>query len=50
MLAYGLQTKHVARELEISVRTADRHIQNASRKMGVSTRAGRRRSSQWSVG
>jgi DNA-binding NarL/FixJ family response regulator len=39
MLAYGLQTKHVARELEISVKSADRRIQNASRKMGVSTRA-----------
>jgi len=39
MLARGLQTKQVARELGISVKTADRHIQNAYAKMGVSTRA-----------
>jgi HD-GYP domain-containing protein (c-di-GMP phosphodiesterase class II) len=39
MLARGLQTKQVARTLGISVKTADRHIQNAYRKMGVSTRA-----------
>ena len=39
MLARGLQTKQVARELGISVKTADRHIQNAYRKIGVSTRA-----------
>ena len=39
MLARGLQTKQVALALEISVKTADRHIQNAYRKMGVSTRA-----------
>ncbi|MET0510496.1 MAG: HD domain-containing phosphohydrolase [Thermoleophilaceae bacterium] len=39
MLARGLQTKQVARALGISVKTADRHIQNAYRKMGVSTRA-----------
>jgi DNA-binding NarL/FixJ family response regulator len=36
----GLQTKQIARELGISAKTADRHIQNAYRKMGVSTRAG----------
>jgi HD-GYP domain-containing protein (c-di-GMP phosphodiesterase class II) len=39
MLARGLQTKQVARRLGISVKTADRHIQNAYRKIGVSTRA-----------
>ena len=38
-LARGLQTKQVAREPGISVKTADRHIQNAYAKMGVSTRA-----------
>ena len=40
MLARGLQTKQVARALGISAKTADRHIQNAYRKIGVSTRAG----------
>ena len=35
----GLQTKQVAHELGIAVKTADRHIQNAYAKMGVSTRA-----------
>ncbi|MGH2762602.1 MAG: HD domain-containing phosphohydrolase [Thermoleophilaceae bacterium] len=39
ILARGLQTKQVARALGISVKTADRHIQNAYRKIGVSTRA-----------
>jgi DNA-binding NarL/FixJ family response regulator len=39
MLARGLQTKQVARALGISVKTADRHIQNSYRKIGVSTRA-----------
>jgi HD-GYP domain-containing protein (c-di-GMP phosphodiesterase class II) len=39
MLARGLQTKQVARELGISIKTADRHIQNAYSKIGVSTRA-----------
>jgi HD-GYP domain-containing protein (c-di-GMP phosphodiesterase class II) len=39
MLARGLQTKQVARVLGISVKTADRHVQNAYRKIGVSTRA-----------
>ena len=39
LLARGLQTKQVARALGISVKTADRHIQNAYRKIGVSTRA-----------
>jgi HD-GYP domain-containing protein (c-di-GMP phosphodiesterase class II) len=39
MLARGLQTKQVAHELGISVKTADRHVQNAYGKIGVSTRA-----------
>jgi HD-GYP domain-containing protein (c-di-GMP phosphodiesterase class II) len=39
MLARGLQTKQVAGTLGISVKTADRHVQNAYRKMGVSSRA-----------
>jgi HD-GYP domain-containing protein (c-di-GMP phosphodiesterase class II) len=39
LLARSLQTKQVARRLGISVKTADRHIQNAYRKMGVSSRA-----------
>jgi HD-GYP domain-containing protein (c-di-GMP phosphodiesterase class II) len=38
-LARGFQTKQVARRLGISVKTADRHIQNAYRKIGVSSRA-----------
>ena len=37
LLARGLQTKQVARTLGISVKTADRHVQNAYRKIGVST-------------
>jgi HD-GYP domain-containing protein (c-di-GMP phosphodiesterase class II) len=40
LLARGLQTKQIARRLEISVKTADYHIQNAYRKMEVSTRTG----------
>jgi HD-GYP domain-containing protein (c-di-GMP phosphodiesterase class II) len=39
LLARGLQTKQVARVLGISAKTADRHIQNAYGKIGVSTRA-----------
>jgi HD-GYP domain-containing protein (c-di-GMP phosphodiesterase class II) len=39
MLARGLLTKQVARALGISVKTADRHVQNAYGKIGVSTRA-----------
>lgn len=39
LLARGLQTKQVARQLGISAKTADRHVQNAYRKIGVSTRA-----------
>jgi DNA-binding NarL/FixJ family response regulator len=34
-----MQTKQIARSLDISAKTADRHIQNAYRKMGVSSRA-----------
>lgn len=39
MLARGLMTKQVANELGISAKTADTHVQNAYRKLGVSTRA-----------
>ncbi len=39
LLASGLQTKQVAHALDISAKTADRHIQNMYRKIGVSTRA-----------
>jgi len=39
MLARGMQTKEIAAALGISSKTADRHIQNAYRKIGVSTRA-----------
>ena len=39
MLARGLQTKQVANALGISVKTTDRHVQNAYRKIGVSSRA-----------
>ncbi len=39
MLARGRQTKQIARALGISPKTADRHVQNAYAKMGVSTRA-----------
>ncbi len=39
LLARGLQTRQVAHELGISVKTADRHVQNAYGKIGVSTRA-----------
>jgi HD-GYP domain-containing protein (c-di-GMP phosphodiesterase class II) len=39
MLARGLQTKEIGAALGISSKTADRHIQNAYRKIGVSTRA-----------
>jgi len=39
LVARGLQTKQVARRLGISTKTADRHIQNSYRKIGVSTRA-----------
>jgi HD-GYP domain-containing protein (c-di-GMP phosphodiesterase class II) len=39
LLARGLQTKQIAGELGISAKTADRHIEHAYRKIGVSTRA-----------
>ena len=39
LLARGLQTKQIAHALGISVKTADRHVQNAYAKMGISTRA-----------
>jgi HD-GYP domain-containing protein (c-di-GMP phosphodiesterase class II) len=39
LLARGLLTKQVARALGVSVKTADRHVQNAYAKIGVSTRA-----------
>jgi HD-GYP domain-containing protein (c-di-GMP phosphodiesterase class II) len=38
MVAAGMQTKQVARSLGISVKTADRHVQNVYGKIGVSTR------------
>jgi HD-GYP domain-containing protein (c-di-GMP phosphodiesterase class II) len=40
LLARGLQTKQMASALGVSTKTADRHIQNAYAKIGVSTRAG----------
>jgi HD-GYP domain-containing protein (c-di-GMP phosphodiesterase class II) len=39
LLARGLLTKQVARHLDISPKTVDTHIQNAYRKIGLSTRA-----------
>jgi HD-GYP domain-containing protein (c-di-GMP phosphodiesterase class II) len=39
LLARGLQTKQIGRALGISTKTADRHVQNAYGKIGVSTRA-----------
>jgi DNA-binding NarL/FixJ family response regulator len=39
MLARGLLTKQVAKALGISVKTADRHVQNIYAKIGVSSRA-----------
>ena len=39
LVARGLQTKQVAHRLGISAKTADRHLQNAYAKIGVSTRA-----------
>ncbi len=39
LLSRGLRTKQIARELGISPKTVDRHIQNSYRKMGVSSRA-----------
>jgi DNA-binding NarL/FixJ family response regulator len=40
LIARGLMTKQIARELGISPKTADRHIQHIYGKIGVSTRAG----------
>jgi DNA-binding NarL/FixJ family response regulator len=40
LLARGLVTKQVARQLGISPKTCDHHIQRLYRKLGVSTRAG----------
>jgi HD-GYP domain-containing protein (c-di-GMP phosphodiesterase class II) len=39
LLARGYQTKQVAATLQISVKTADRHVQNAYSKIGISSRA-----------
>jgi DNA-binding NarL/FixJ family response regulator len=39
LLSRGLRTKQIARELDISPKTVDRHIQNGYRKMGVTSRA-----------
>ena len=39
LLARGYQTKQVAAALGISVKTADRHVQNAYAKIGFSSRA-----------
>ncbi|MGH8957434.1 MAG: HD domain-containing phosphohydrolase [Acidimicrobiia bacterium] len=39
LLSRGLRTKQIARELNIATKTADRHIQNSYRKIGVSSRA-----------
>lgn len=40
LLAQGCSTKQVARQLTISPKTCDHHIQRLYRKIGVSTRAG----------
>jgi len=39
LVARGLQTKQVAHALGVAAKTADHHIQNAYRKIGVSSRA-----------
>ncbi len=39
LLAQGMLTKQVARTLGISPKTADRHLQNAYQKIGISTRS-----------
>jgi DNA-binding NarL/FixJ family response regulator len=39
LIARGLQTKQVARTLDVSAKTVDNHLQSAYRKIGVSTRA-----------
>jgi DNA-binding NarL/FixJ family response regulator len=38
-LARGLTLKAIARELDLSVKTVDRHVQNLYAKAGVRTRA-----------
>jgi DNA-binding NarL/FixJ family response regulator len=40
MLARGWSTKQIARQLDISPKTCDHHIQRVYRKIGVRTRAG----------
>jgi HD-GYP domain-containing protein (c-di-GMP phosphodiesterase class II) len=40
LLARGMATKQAARQLGISAKTCDHHIQRLYRKLGVSTRAG----------
>jgi DNA-binding NarL/FixJ family response regulator len=40
LVARGLATKQVARQLGISPKTCDHHIQSVYSKVGVSTRAG----------
>jgi len=40
LLAQGQSNKHVARELDISVRTAETHRRNIKRKLKISTTAG----------
>ncbi len=39
LIARGLQTKQVARALDVSAKTVDNQLQSAYRKIGVSTRA-----------
>jgi HD-GYP domain-containing protein (c-di-GMP phosphodiesterase class II) len=39
LVARGLQTKQIGHRLGISTKTADRHLQNAYAKIGISTRA-----------
>jgi HD-GYP domain-containing protein (c-di-GMP phosphodiesterase class II) len=39
LIARGLQTKQVARTLDVSAKTVDNQLQSAYRKIGVSTRA-----------
>jgi HD-GYP domain-containing protein (c-di-GMP phosphodiesterase class II) len=39
LVARGMQTKQVAHALDVTVKTADHHIQNAYRKIGVSSRS-----------
>ena len=40
LIARGMATKQVARQLGISPKTCDHHIQRLYRKPGLSTRAG----------